>query len=92
MPNTRNKSKLMPHELMKRRQDEIRNAIRADQLCDCLVRHAKGELLPSGKAMTASGVQAAIALLRKVVPDLSSVDQTVTGDESRPIRITITNA
>lgn len=89
---SRSGSKLMPHELMKRRQDEIRNAIKADLIADCLSRHARGELLPNGKVMTASGVQAAVALLRKVVPDLSSVDQTVSGDDSRPIKITITNA
>ncbi len=82
----------MPHELMLRRQHEIRNNIRATELVDALERHAKGELLRNGKPMTGSGVQAAIALLRKVVPDLSSVDQTVSGDDSRPIKITISNA
>ena len=92
MANTRNRSDLKPAELLLRRQNEIRQTIRAESLVECLTRHSQGELLQNGNRMTASGVQAAIALLRKVIPDLQSIDQTVSGDDSRPIKITITNA
>jgi hypothetical protein len=33
-----------------------------------------------------------MALLRKVIPDLQSVDQTVSGDVLRPVTIKIVNA
>ena len=72
---------------MRRRQDEIRQQIRASQLVNRLEDAALGKVM-----ITSVQANAAIALLRKVVPDLSSVDQQVTGDESRPIRITISNA
>jgi len=87
MANQRAKTTLLPSELMRRRQDEIRQQIRASQLVRRLEAAAMGEV-----NITSVQANAAIALLRKVVPDLSSVDQQVSGDESRPIRITISNA
>ena len=87
MANQRAKSTLLPSELMKRRQDEIRQQIRASQLVNRLEDAALGKVV-----ITSVQANAAIALLRKVVPDLSSVDQTVTGDDTRPIVIKISNA
>lgn len=87
MANSPAKSKLMPAELMRRRQDEIRQQIRATKLVQRLEAAALGDV-----TITSVQANAAIALLRKVLPDLSSVDQQVSGDDTRPIRITISNA
>jgi hypothetical protein len=87
MANRPSKTTLLPSELMRRRQDEIRQQIRASQLVNRLEDAALGKVV-----ITSVQANAAIALLRKVVPDLSSVDQTVTGDDLRPVTIKIVNA
>jgi len=49
--------------------DEHRLKIKNSNILSCLIEHAQG-----AREMTASQVQAGIALLRKVLPDLSAVE------------------
>lgn len=60
--------------------DEVKKRIQASQLINRLTEHA----LSKAPIMDASQVQAARALLNKVVPDLKAVEHS--GDPDNPIR------
>jgi hypothetical protein len=51
--------------------DEHRGKIQNSSILNCLIEHAQGM-----RDMTATQVTAAIALMRKVLPDLSAVDHS----------------
>ena len=61
-------------------QDRIRQKIADAQVANTLIAHVKG----SAK-LEASQVTAAIALLRKVVPDLQSAEMTI--DHAQPFAV-----
>lgn len=65
-----------------RMSDEHRVKIQNSNILNALVQHIDGK-----REMSATQVSAGIALLKKVLPDLSSV--TVAGDAENPI-VTIT--
>lgn len=69
---------------MPRDAESIRRRIKAEQLTDRLQNHALGKT-----AMSPSQITAAIALIRKVSPDLKSIDITSSAS-NRPL-ITIVN-
>lgn len=52
--------------------DDVRQKIQASQLCNRLHKHAFGEI-----EMTATQVRSAEILLKKAMPDLSSVEGSV---------------
>lgn len=60
--------------------NEHRLKIANSNILKCLIQHAEGE-----REMSATQVTAGIALLRKVLPDLSSVE--VSGDPDNPIKL-----
>lgn len=64
------------------KQDErSRSAIQTTQLCKRLNAFALGEKDPQSKKsvdMTDTQVRAALGLLKKTLPDLSTIDQTTT--------------
>lgn len=62
------------------RAEEIRQKIKASLIINKLENHALGE-----EEMSATQISAAITLLKKCVPDLSSVE--LTGDEKNPVRL-----
>lgn len=53
--------------------DEHRTKIRNSRILKCLIDHVEGKL-----EMTSTQVTAGLGLLRKVMPDLSQTDSTVT--------------
>lgn len=57
-----------------RMSDAHRTKIANSQILKCLIEHAEGT-----REMSSTQVTAGIALLRKVMPDLSSVEAQVTG-------------
>ena len=61
-----------------RMSDEHRRKIANSNVLNYLLRHIEGK-----REMSATQVSAGIALLKKVIPDLSSV--TVGGDEDNPV-------
>ena len=71
----------MAARLNKRHQDEVRARIQASQLINVLQDHALSE----GSEISPSRMKAIEILLRKSLPDLSSVE--VTGDEENPVRL-----
>lgn len=74
----------MAARLNKRHTDEVRARIQASQLINVLQGHAltgEGEITPTR-------LKAIEILLRKSVPDLSSVE--VTGDDGGPLKAAIT--
>lgn len=54
--------------------EQHRDKIRKSKVLQCLISHAVGEL-----EMSSTQVTAGIALMRKVLPDLASVDMQVEG-------------
>lgn len=63
-----------------RMSDEHRVKIQNSNILNALIEHVDGK-----REMSASQVTAGIALLRKVLPDMSNV--TVSGDRENPVKI-----
>lgn len=63
-----------------RHQDSVREKIKASQIITRLTNHVLGTL---GKPMEASQVTAALGLLKKCVPDLTSTE--LVGREDAPL-------
>lgn len=55
--------------------DEVREKIKTSQLCNRLNQHAFGEI-----ELTPTQVRAIEILLKKTIPDLSSIDATLSGE------------
>lgn len=72
----------MAARLRKNHQDEVRAKIQASQLVNVLQNHALGK--DSGE-LAQSRLKAIEILLKKSLPDLSSVE--LTGDENSPVRV-----
>lgn len=72
----------MAARIRKTHQDEVRAKIQASQLINVLQNHALGE---DEKELPPSRLKAIEILLKKSLPDLSSVE--VSGDEDNPLRI-----
>jgi len=70
----------MAARLRARHQDEIRTKIQASQLINVLQNHALGT---DETEMTATRMKAIELLLKKSVPDLSSIE--LTGDADAPM-------
>jgi hypothetical protein len=69
--------------IRKTHQDDIRAKIQASQLVNVLQKHAFG----NSEELSPSRMKAIEILLRKTVPDLSSVE--IGGDEDNPL-VTVT--
>ena len=67
----------------RRHQDDVRGKIQASQLVNRLTGHALGEV-----ELSTTQVKAIEILLRKTVPDLSSVEMT--GDAENPVQLRAT--
>jgi hypothetical protein len=65
-----------------RMSDEHRVKIQNSNILNALVEHVEG-----AREMSATQVSAGIALLKKVLPDLSAVAHS--GDEDSPVRMVI---
>ena len=74
----------MAARLRARHQDEIRTKIQASQLINVLQNHALGTDVTE---MTATRMKAIELLLKKSVPDLSSIE--LTGDADAPLMIQV---
>jgi hypothetical protein len=74
----------MAARLRARHQDEIRTKIQASQLINVLQNHALGT---DETEMTATRMKAIELLLKKSVPDLSSIE--LTGDSDAPLMIQV---
>jgi hypothetical protein len=74
----------MAARLRARHQDEIRTKIQASQLINVLQNHALGT---DETEMTATRMKAIELLLKKSVPDLSSIE--LTGDADAPLMIQV---
>jgi hypothetical protein len=74
----------MAARLRARHQDEIRTKIQASQLINVLQNHALGT---DETEMTATRMKAIELLLKKSVPDLSSIE--LTGDADAPLLIQV---
>ena len=70
----------MAARIRKHHQDEVRARIQAIQLVNRLTDHALGNC-----EMTSSQVRAIEILLKKSIPDLSSVE--LTGDPENPLHV-----
>lgn len=70
----------MAARLRLRHQDEVRAKIQASQLINRLTNHALGDL-----DLSATQIRAIEILLKKSIPDLSSVE--LTGDAENPIAL-----
>ena len=75
----------MAARLNPRHQDMVREKIRASQLVNRLENHAFGEV-----EMSSTQVQAAVALLKKCVPDLSATE--ISADPENPVILAIASA
>lgn len=73
----------MAARLRKTHQDEIRAKIQASQLINVLQNHALGET----EELSASRLKAIELLLKKSVPDLSSIE--LKGDGGGPVQFEI---
>lgn len=69
----------MAARIRKHHQDDVRRKIQATQLVNRLTNHALGEI-----ELTATQIKAIEILLKKSVPDLSSVE--LSGDPDAPIK------
>lgn len=69
----------MAARIRKHHQDEIRAKIKASQLINVLQNHALGKT----EELSPSRIKAIEVLLKKSVPDLSSIEHT--GDNENPI-------
>lgn len=72
-----------PEKLKRDKHLQIREKIRAAVILERLERNALGELDPP---MTKDQIKSAETVLKKVIPDLSSV--TLSGDSDSPLQIT----
>lgn len=70
----------MAARIRKNHQDEVRAKIQASQLINVLQNHALGKI----EELSPSRIKAIEILLKKSIPDLSSVE--ITGDEDNPIQ------
>lgn len=70
----------MAARIRKPHQDEVRAKIQASQLINVLQNHALGET----EELSVSRLKAIEILLRKSIPDLSSIQ--LSGDENNPIQ------
>ena len=61
-------------------QAKVRSRIRTSLIIKALSEHVLGE-----REMAASQITAGLGLLKKVVPDLSAVDNTIKGEGGGPI-------
>jgi hypothetical protein len=68
----------MAARLRKTHQDDVRGKIQASQLVNRLTNHALGEV-----ELSATQVRAIEILLKKTIPDLSSVEHS--GDPENPV-------
>jgi hypothetical protein len=80
----------MAARLNLRQQDQSRAAIQTSQLINRLQNYALGKVDKGDKAIEidAGRLRAIEILLRKTLPDVSSV--TLTGDAERPLEINVT--
>ena len=60
--------------------DEVRQKIKTSQLVNRLTSHVLDDLV-----LTPSQVTAAVALIRKTMPDLSNIENLHVGDKERPV-------
>jgi hypothetical protein len=65
-----------------RMDDSHRVKIQNSNILTCLIEH-----VTQGRDMSATQVSAGIALLKKVLPDLSSVE--IKGDDESPLRLIV---
>lgn len=70
----------MAARIRKHHQDEVRARIQTSQLVNRLTDHALGEV-----ELSATQIRAIEILLKKSIPDLSSIE--VSGDEENPLQI-----
>lgn len=70
----------MAARIRKHHQDEVRARIQASQLVNRLTDHALGEV-----ELSATQIRAIEILLKKSIPDLSSIE--VSGDEENPLQL-----
>lgn len=70
----------MAARIRKHHQDEVRARIQASQLVNRLTDHALGDI-----ELSATQIRAIEILLKKSIPDLSSVE--VVGDEENPLQM-----
>jgi len=70
----------MPARLNRRHQDMVRDKIQATQLVNRLEGHALGDV-----ELSATQIKAIEILLKKSVPDLSSVE--LTGNDENPVAL-----
>lgn len=69
----------MAARIRKHHQDEVRARIQTSQLVNRLTDHALGEV-----ELSATQIRAIEILLKKSIPDLSSIE--VSGDEENPLQ------
>ena len=62
--------------------EEHRVKIQNSNILNALIEHAEGE-----REMSATQVQAGLGLLKKVLPDLQSVQ--LSGDDQNPVRVEV---
>lgn len=62
--------------------DEVREKIKTSQIVNRLQQFVKGKI-----SMEPHQVTAALGLIKKTMPDLSSVDSTLRGDANHPLVI-----
>ena len=74
--------------LRPRHQDEVRTKIQASQLLNRLQNHALGKPDEKPVELSTTQIKAIEILLRKTLPDLSSVE--LTGDPNRPVEMNMT--
>lgn len=67
----------------RRHQDDVRAKIQAGQLIKVLQNHALGE---SDTELSQSRLKAIEILLKKSVPDLSAIEQTLSGPDGGPVQ------
>lgn len=70
----------MAARIRKHHQDEVRARIQTSQLVNRLTDHALGEV-----ELSATQIRAIEILLKKSIPDLSSIE--VSGDEENPLQV-----
>ena len=70
----------MAARIRKHHQDEVRLRIQTSQLINRLTDHALGDL-----ELTPTQIRAIEILLKKSIPDLSSIE--VSGDEENPLQL-----
>lgn len=70
----------MAARIRKHHQDEVRARIQTSQLVNRLTDHALGEV-----ELSATQIRAIEILLKKSIPDLSSIE--VSGDEENPLQL-----